>query len=485
MKITIDFTNSIKIVEAKKGSRLLNILLDNGAKIDTDCGGRGRCNKCKVKLVSGAVSGQEKNKDGYILSCLAYVEDEDIEVKVDSVLDEDLVNHEKTLTGNFGIAFDLGTTTLAFSLVNTDTKEVVDTYSVLNKQSVFGADVISRISAANEGHLDKLQEIILNQVRDSIRFFKKKYNIDKIDSVVVAGNTTMLHLFLGVSPESIGVSPYKPQFVDYKVVKGKDLNVDCNTLQLLPSFSGYVGADITAGVYALDLQDDEILVDLGTNGEIIYKTHGDYYATSTAAGPCLEGACFDCGIGGVDGAISKFEINDDGSVDYKTINDYKPTGICGAGLVDIMANLLRLDIVDETGALNLENDKYQITDDIFLSAKDVREFQLAKSAICSGIKVLLKDTGMDINSIKKFYIAGGIGYHINLENAIYTGILPCEAEKKVYVAGNSSLIGAIKCLTEEGAAKKMEEIASTCEIIELNNSASFGDEYVNNMFFTK
>ena len=488
MKINLLLENKEIYLEAKKGENLLDVLTRNKIDIPTDCGKKGKCKKCAVRLISGSVDGTCRDDKGNILSCLSFIK-EPITISIqekhkyhqeshDSLKSVEAVNKNST----FGIAFDLGTTTLAFSLVDLEAKKVCERYTVLNKQSVYGADVITRISASNEGNLESLHKIVCEQLEEAIQYFIKKHGLKEIKRVVVAGNTTMLHLFLNVSPESIGVAPYNPIFLEHKKLSGSDINISCQTIDVLPSCSAFVGADITAGAYLINLPNNSLLVDLGTNGELLYHKDNKYFATSTAAGPCLEGASMDCGVGGIKGAVCKVSSSNSG-VDFETVGNEEACGICGAGYVDLIASLLNSGKIDETGCLLENNDKYNLTEKIYISASDVRKFQLAKSAISSGIETLLKEIEVNKEDVENIFLAGGIGYYVNVKNAITVGLLPKSFNNKVHVVGNSSLFGAEKCFFDENAINDMRKIAENSSTIDLNTSKFFSDSYMMNMLF--
>lgn len=485
MRIKIVFKDGTAFADAEEGRTLFSVLRGNGAEIASDCGGRGACGKCAVRLLSGSVSGAVPDGNGYVLSCKARVK-EPCAVAVNLPM-------PSSKKGRFAeggavpghahsLACDLGTTTLAFSLVDTDAGKTVARFTALNGQAAFGADVISRISAASAGNLERLRETAVSQLNVAISLCAERYGAPKIDKTAVAGNTTMLHILLGVSPEGIGTAPYAPVFLSGKTMSGAYAGLNCGILETLPCCSAFVGADIVAGVCACGLKEGEMLIDLGTNGEIIYRDENGYHAASTAAGPCFEGACIECGMGGVEGAISGIE-GSRGNFAIRTVGNAEPRGICGAGLVDLVACLLRDGTIDETGSMSVPGGRVTVTDGIYLSAADVRQFQLAKSAIASGIETLLRETGKDAGYVKRYRLAGGVGYHINVGNAVFTGIFPPQADGKTEVAGNSSLAGTEKYLLDGSAAEEAERIAAHCETLDLNSCASFAEAYVNNMTF--
>lgn len=497
MKIKVLVGNKELLIEALYGENLQKVLIAGGVFVPGDCGGLGICKKCKVKLIKGQVGGTKRDKEGFVLSCLATVI-EDLEIAINESSKETAFQFKKKkLSGdNYGIAFDLGTTTLVATLVNLDENIEVGTISELNNQAAFGADVLSRIESCNKGNLKQLNNLVIKQVNDIIASFKKQFSIDKISILLVSGNTTMQHIFLDISPRSIGVSPYTPVFTELQRVSGNKINIDCEQVIVMPMVSGYIGGDIASGILATSLVGDgtKLLVDLGTNGELALYKDGKIYCTSTAVGPAFEGASIECGLGGVSGAISKYDYVD-GQVKIKTINEKKPCGICGAGLVDIISVMIREGIIDSNGGFDsktksqlksrLHENKFYVTENIFVSQKDVRQFQLAKSAVYSGISVLLKTVGLDYNDLDKVYLAGGVGYYIDIDNAINTGILNSKLKDKIETVGNSSLEGAILCLKNLKLLDKVSQIAPICQIIELSCNVEFANEYIANMSFNE
>jgi uncharacterized 2Fe-2S/4Fe-4S cluster protein (DUF4445 family) len=494
IKITVNSGGKTSVINAEKGENLLSALVKGGFYVTAPCGGRGRCSKCGIKLLSGEVSGVTPDKDGVILSCRAGLL-EDISVALNEVSGTKV----SSAAGNFGcdkikgygIALDIGTTTLAFYLMDLYDGKEIDSYSCLNPQGVFGADVISRISACREGKLRDLNRLITEKTNSVIGLFEKKHDID-ISRMTVCGNTAMLHLFANIDPTPLGVFPFTPVFTETKRYKGKDLNINADSVTLLPSVSAYVGSDITAGIISTGMISkgrNNMLADIGTNGEIVLYTDGKLYCASTAAGPAFEGANISCGMGGVAGAIDSADFSD-GRINFTVIGNIRPSGICGSGLTDIIAIMMEKGIFDKTGTFaanssdgKLIGDKYYITDNIYISQKDVREFQLAKSAICSGIKTLAAKAGLPLEKIDNFYIAGGLGYYINFKNAVKTGLLPEEIRNKITVVGNSAGAGAKMCLLSQKQLALCGKAAARCRYVELSAEPMFMEEYIKNMSF--
>ena len=492
--ITVKGGGASKRFAAKKGGSLMSALVSQGYFVSAPCGGRGRCGKCKVKLLSGAVDKAQPDAQGFVLSCLARLR-EDITVEFAEATGSGLTLSRGALAEldggpGYGIALDIGTTTLAFYLMDLADGREIDAYSCLNPQGAFGADVISRISACAEGKLGQLNALIVGKVNEVIAALTEKHGIGGIDKLTACGNTTMLHLFAGEDASLLGVYPFIPAFTEMRRYEGGRLGVRAGEVVLLPSIAAYVGSDIVAGILSTGMvqQEGSLLIDIGTNGEIALNAGGKLYCASTAAGPALEGANISCGMGGVAGAIDSARIAG-GRLNYTVIGDGEKKGICGSGLIDIISIMLELRVIDETGAFcdgahpGIRDDKFYITGEIFISQQDVRQFQLAKSAICAGIKAIAAKADISLEDVGKAYVAGGMGYYIDYKNAIRTGLLPKQLDGKIEVVGNSAGAGAKMCLLSKRQLELSRRIAGSCENVELSAEPLFMEEYVNSMGF--
>jgi len=358
----------------------------------------------------------------------------------------------------FGVGLDIGTTTIHAQLVDLNTGDVLDTFSALNNQRSFGADVISRISAAQYGvkpcgKLNELYSAVNIQAEGILQNFINKYKLSCISKCVVSGNTTMLHLFCGVDPSAMGASPYTPVFLEERYFSGAELSLSAEQIILLPGVSAFIGADITAGLALINIINNDknvLFIDIGTNGEIVVwkENEKQLLCCSAAAGPCFEEAEISCGLNASD-------------------------------FIDTIAQMKKQNLIDKTGVIIKENG--------VITQKDVRQFQLAKSAIFSGIKMICKTAGLELKDIGAFYIAGGLGLHLNLDNAVYTGLLPQEfadnSGKKTKVCGNTSLEGAVKSLTDAGFMPRCRDIISCAKVIDLANDKYFAAAFEHNMWF--
>lgn len=524
------------------GERIMDILNSrHNANYTFPCGGNGRCGKCVIRVLEGCFDITDDDKkffskkelqEGYRLACRAVLKDNcTIEYKgaleetydIQSAyveIDEEAGKSEKNKmpeckTGLYGIAIDIGTTTIAMSVIDKASNKTLHTHTRLNRQRKFGADVIARIQASNEGKANEIKATIIKDLYDGINAMFEAVNIqpENLCEIVIAGNTTMGHLLLGYSCETLGVYPFTPVDISAKSLSVGQLFEDVeNTIEgqiksdekagsalfsklknvsvfMIPGISTYVGADITSGIYHCKITEKKevsIIVDLGTNGEMAIGNCDKLLVTSTAAGPAFEGGNISCGTGSIDGAVCNVKITDTG-VELKTINDCPATGICGTGVISVTAQLLENELIDETG--RLEDDYFDEgfvldkSDKISFTQKDVREIQLAKSAIRAGMETLILRYGIDKSDVTNVYLAGGFGYHIDLREAALIGLLPEEFIDKTIAVGNSSLGGASHILMVEDDKTKLNKICEMAEEISLSNDRDFQEFYMDYMMF--
>jgi uncharacterized 2Fe-2S/4Fe-4S cluster protein (DUF4445 family) len=411
----------------------------------------------------------------------------------------------------YGMAVDIGTTTVVAYFYDLITGNLIDTESGINDQCAYGADIISRISACIEQQsgLDELQRTIINELNGFINNFCTKANtkISNIYFATIAGNTTMLHLIAGINPTNIANAPFIPVSLFGKdfssLTLGLNLNADAN-VYFVRCISSYIGGDITAGMLACGLDKADkitLYIDIGTNGEMALMHNGEITCCSTAAGPAFEGAQIKFGTGGISGAISSIQIQEEEMI-IKTISDKPAIGICGSGLIDAIAVMLKLEVIDETGRI-CDNDEIlnktiskriieiddsnafvlDIKSGIYITQKDVREVQLAKSAIAAGIASLLHDTKIAITDVQNLILAGGFGSHMNSGSACEIGLLPKELIGKIEIVGNAAGNGAAQLLLSQECFARLEDIAISCENIELSGHPYFQDQYIENMMF--
>ena len=501
------------------GQTVMELLQEAGIYLDAVCGGRGTCGKCKVRFLEGAPSPTEEEQKklptaelekGYRLACKSIpkercrilVEAEEAfsvlsEYSMRKTLAEEKIR-EEAISGSmktepvYGLVADIGTTTIAMQLVECADGAVVDTVTMLNHQRAYGADVISRIHASNTGKKEKLQQWIKEDLQSGIAGLLEGRDI-RIDRMVISGNTTMIHLLMGYSCETLGVYPFTPVNLekietDFPSVFGKK-TYDF-PITILPGISVYVGGDIVAGLLACRFDRNEkvsMLIDLGTNGEMAIGNKDKILVASTAVGPAFEGGNITCGIGSIPGAISHIS-SVGGEFQIETIGGKAPVGICGTGVIDIMAELLERGWMDKTGLLDerYEEEGIAIAEKetaIRFYQKDVREIQLAKAAVHAGIETLVQEYGIDYEEIDAIYIAGGFGYTLDVQNACRMGLFPNRCADKIKAIGNSSLQGAIRYLSDCEAQENAEKLRRNSREISLALCEKFQDSYIESMYF--
>ena len=502
--------------QANGKENLLEEILKLDHKISAPCGGRGACGKCRILVQEGwfpvtvedeKFFTKEQLDQGYRLACTA-VPAGDFKVKWLGNSEEEM---EVLTTGEFQrrnpaqkdqdasyvIAIDIGTTTLAFCAYSAENGEPTGDVAGLNHQRAFGADVVARIQASNEGQGPDLKKSIQRDLKDGLRALCLKGNISphQVKKVVLAGNTTMIHLLMGYSCETLGVVPFTPYSV---ALIETDMNRLCQTEDMpfeaviLPGISAFVGGDIVSGIMAMEMDKKEkpcLLIDLGTNGEMALGNKEKILVTSTAAGPAFEGGNISCGVGSIPGAIFHVELGAEKEI--CTIGDKTPIGICGTGVVETVAQLVKEELVDETGLM--EEDYFEegyllATDEngeaITFTQKDVREIQLAKAAVRAGLETLLLRYGIeDYEEVDEVYVAGGFGYKLDLKNAVGIGMFPEKLRPKMKAVGNASLAGARKYALKKFTKEEMDRMLEKAEEVSLGNDKDFQEFYMEYMMF--
>jgi len=507
------------IVKAEAGELLTSLLEKNGVGLPVPCGGRGLCGKCMVRIkgkVRPPLPFEEESlgfagiREGYRLACL-YKVDSDIDVYVDYntkgqimtdmvMLPFDLEPLILSPNGHgeyYGIAYDIGTTTIAGYLVNIKDGRIVDSISAINAQRAYGSDVLARISYALEKKegFEKLKQAVCRQLASLSVQLAEKNNIglSSITCVSIAGNTVMLHLLQGYDVTGLAAQPFRP--VNLAAVKSKAGELGIFTgeyascpVYILPCISAFAGADVTAAILAAGIAESSklsLLIDIGTNGELVLGNRDRLLCCSAAAGPAFEGASIKHGTGGIEGAIDSVKISG-GQVKITTIGKAEPIGICGSGIVDAVAELLKEGIIDYTGKMKMpEFVLYEKATggNISITARDIREVQLAKAAIAAGVNLLLKEMGAGADEVERVFIAGGFGNYMNRENMFKIGLLRNEFRDKVIGLGNAAGAGAVRALLSGKAYRDCLSIAERCEYKELSGREDFQEEFVANMFF--
>ena len=404
---------------------------------------------------------------------------------------------------NLGVAVDIGTTTVVLSLIDLVSGQLLSTTSEYNRQMKAGDDVISRISYAEEGGLGELRDLIVGTInlllKKAISSSEEDVKESEVTSYAICGNTTMIHLLLGLDPKSIRYEPYVPLTNIPPVLHSQQLGLGGNEQALLyciPGRAGFVGGDITADVVASGLHKNDalsLLIDVGTNGEVVLGNKEFMVACSTSAGPAFEGGEVACGMRAMNGAIERVEISPEKETSYEVIGGSKPLGICGSGLIDIAAQLFKAGAIDKKGRIqDFDDERVRRTDhgseyvlvpgsqrmkEIKLSDDDLANIVRTKAAVFAGCRVLLRSLDKKLDDVERVYVAGGFGNYIDVENAITIGLLPDLPRKRFKFIGNAALGGAVQCLLSAEKRKEAQEVQEALTYLELSTSSSFFDEF--------
>jgi len=523
----ITFKPYDKQISIHAGATLTEAAGQAGIILNTVCGGKGICRKCLVKIEPDA----EK-----VLACQYRIQ-KDLTVTVppeSGFFEQKILEHGIDIQNRvrpavyaerldtqaeiFGLAVDIGTTTVVSKLVNMADTRCLATQSALNPQSRYGDDCLSRIAyAQTDEKLSELQKLIIDCINDLTAKLCKEASINHTDicEICVVGNTTMNHIFVKFPVSQLGRAPYNAFSTEAKDFSAEQLPLHCSpaaNIHTPANIAGFVGSDTTAVALATDIDSAEemtLIVDIGTNGEIVLGTRDRLYAASCAAGPAFEGARITCGSRATAGAIETVLVNN-GDIDVDVIGDCPPRSICGSGLIDALAVLLDLGVVDNTGRFV---ERQKLRDDlspailsrltehnnqpafvlaqnidiseqkVILTQKDVRQIQLAKAAIRAGIKLLQKKLGLDDSDIKHIFLAGAFGNYIRAESALRIGLLPLVPQESIYFVGNAAASGAQMILLSRQWRQLAVKLAKRIEYVEIAHEPDFTDVYADCMSF--
>lgn len=491
-------------IEAEPGQSILEALQIHGINVLTaPCGGKGRCGKCKV-LAEGM---------GEVLACTTSVESgmkvtipqQQLEADDAKIAEDGWCSHyPPDQMEQLVAACDIGTTTVVCHLIDGMTGEKLATVSAPSAQRGFGADVLSRIQAAEAGHLMLLRDQITGQIRQMLETLKKESGrSEEITRLSVVGNTIMCHLFAGISPAAIGVTPFMPQEFFGKEYTGEELGLsECKRVYIAPAVAGFVGGDITADLLSVMTQQEgsrkTLLLDIGTNGEMALGDKNQYYCCATAIGSAFEGAEMKMGMPAAAGAISHVWL-DKRRIRVEVIGGGTARGICGSGLVDALAVLLEMGLLDHTGLLNppdavsVAYRKYLgeyagqpcvwLSKEVCLTQEDIRGLQLAKAAFAAGMKILWKESHIAADEIGRVVLAGGFGSYLKKESAAAIGLVPKELLPVTVSVGNAAGEGAVSAAISEEARKELMRIRERMHYIELSTHPEFAKDYMQQMDF--
>ncbi len=410
---------------------------------------------------------------------------------------------------NCGIAVDIGTTTVVAHLVDLDTGRTLDAAAAYNSQIKFGEDVIKRIIRSEEDGIEPLTEAVRNDINSLIERLCTQTGRDpeSVYAFICAGNSTMISLFLGITPRNIRREPYIPPLADPPFLRAGECGIRIRKnapLYCVPGIAGWVGGDITAGILASGLDQSEklsLLIDIGTNGEIVVGNSEWRLACSCSAGPAFEGSGMSSGCRAVQGAIDKIDLKDKEDVEYRTIAGQPPVGICGSGLLDLISELFRVGLLGRDGRFDpaawssrIRRDDGEIRfivvppertatgKEISISQADIDNLIRAKAAVYAGILVLLKAVDLDTDDIERVYVSGGFGNYLNIDRAICIGLLPDISREKITFIGNGSVRGCKMILLSREARERAPRIADATTYFELSTDNAFMDEYTRAMF---
>ncbi len=483
----------------RRGPRMLTLPFDApapiallleraGIPLGKPCGGRGVCGKCAM-LLEGAVSqpNAAELRCGARLACQAtalgdaciILPEEQPMTQIEAGRAAAL-QPVQPMPGRLGAAIDVGTTTLALRLYDLVSGECLSSATMLNPQTTVAADVIGRIDAAMHGRKEQLRTSIESAMHALLlrACAQAGCEADDVASLVITGNTTMLYLLTGRDPSALSHAPFQADCL---------FDTECEYLgrkaYLPPCLHAFVGADTACALLASGMTgsgETSLLCDIGTNGEIALWHEEGLFIASTAAGPAFEGAGISCGCGSIPGAIDRVDVADDALLIH-TIGGKPAVGLCGSGLVDAVAALLTLGVIDETGAM--EDDCCPLADGVALTQQDIRAVQLAKAAMAAGVAALLHDSGCRESAVESVHVAGGFGSHLNIGSAAAIGLISGGLAERVRVIGNAALDGAAMLLMDTSLRQTLRILAAQAKHVRLDGNPFFRDRYVEEMLF--
>jgi uncharacterized 2Fe-2S/4Fe-4S cluster protein (DUF4445 family) len=529
-------------IELTPGVSLFEAVRKAGLAIDSDCAGRGTCGQCRVHFLENVPPAKAEDEllllpqevaDGWRLACQSYPQSDcrilipqatplarRRKIRVLTTAAEEELTHtpgERAAATGYGVAIDVGTTTVVCYLMDLSRALQVGVTAFGNPQTAFGPDVISRISYAHRGprELRELQRRLITAIERNLAALCAERNIapDSVSMMTVVGNMTMMHIFRGISPWSLGVAPYEPAFVESPPLAGRELGFHRFAearVQVLPGIGGHLGSDIVAGVLALDLPHRpgvSLFMDLGTNGEVVLCSGSILAGVSCAAGPAFEGVHIHSGMAAFPGAVERVD-EEDGTLRLDTIDGVAPIGLCGSGLADAVVLLVRRGILLRSGRLvapeqvppgvpadlrrRVEEDGegrrfllYRDGErgDIVLMQRDIREVQLAKAPMRAGVEVLLKDCGVAAADIDAVYVAGAFGSSIRSESLLALGVVPENVRGRIHAVGNTAGLGARLALTSPERMEEAGQVARSIRHVDLVLRDDFREAFAENIPF--
>lgn len=500
-------------IEAEECSSLLETLRKNGFPLESDCSGAGLCKKCVVELIEGELfdacgSKAVPVRDNEYLACCVYPRHEvEISLKKQRIAEPfegaGLFEKEICEDGDVGIAFDVGSTTIAGALADMKSQQCSAYFSDTNPQIKYGADVISRIAYSIRGgdsetgfveRTAELNSCLVQKLSEMIsRLFLSE---DKSFPIIVVGNTAIMHFFYNITPFSLASYPFEPEFRNQDPVKAVEAGIHSagdGMLYTLPFIAGFVGSDTVAALLSIGEENmgaPFALIDFGTNSEIVIGDGKRILCCSAAAGPAFEGAHISSGMRAACGAVSSVRIGEGGFI-WKTIGEAPPVGICGSGIIDLTACMLSCGLLNKNGRLCHKKEVALIGESesgtgkvIGMTQSDIRQLQLVKGSIKAAIEELMSIIGIGMSDIERFYVTGSFGFSLDIMSAVATGILPNIKQSTYIRLEDAALKGAIRALTGgKGEMEKAERISSMLEHIELSSKPGFAQRFTKSMDF--
>lgn len=501
--ITVHENGSTRRIDGQINRPLLHSLIEGSVSVDSPCCGNHHCGKCFVSATGelSIMDDEERRLLGvrastFRLACFAIVQG-DCVVSIESPAPQTVVTQyshldaegEALYSEGFGVAVDIGTTTVAAYLFSHQAKEPLAISGDYNHQQKFGADVITRLAYSKQRGVSVLRDTILDQLSGMIKQLCQAAGVSAYDlkTLVVTGNTTMLHFFAGLNAYPLAVAPYTPASLFGDWHSSSIPGLEHASVYLPKCISAYVGADITCGALASNLTQrvgNVLLVDVGTNGEMMLKSGDMLACCSTAAGPAFEGAGISCGSGAIRGAIDKVTVHGD-TVRYSTIGGVTAKTICGSGLIDAVAAYLSIGAINKKGRLQ-NRERLAIGDtSVSLTQMDIRQLQLAKGAVRAGMDTLMHECGIQYAQLDEIILCGGFGSYLNPDSAGAIGMIPQECAGKTTAIGNAAGQGAAMILQSKYDLAKAEQIAARATTVELSTSEFFMYKFVERMSFSE
>jgi uncharacterized 2Fe-2S/4Fe-4S cluster protein (DUF4445 family) len=494
-RVRIDLKPLGETLEVERGEPLRDVLFAYG--VEFPCGGRGRCKRCRVRVLEGTLEPAAADRDllsdaelaaGWRLACHASATGPlTLEIaQMDAAILADESTFDFIPREGLGVAVDLGTTTLVAQLLDLRTAHVLAVRTALNPQVAYGADIMSRVQCALGGGHGKLEELIRNRIGELVLelISAARTGAEPVTRVVIVGNSVMHHLFCGIDVEPLSHVPFESARSGLETFRAAELGWSLPgnpAVMFLPCLGGFVGSDILAGLLASRMRGSSVLtglIDLGTNGEILFGTRDRMVCASAAAGPAFEGGRISTGMRAATGAISEVSVVD-GGFDCHVVGHVPPRGICGSGLVDAVAASLELGFILPSGRL-ANGGPLMLADPVALTQKDIRELQLAKGAVAAGIRIVLNRLGASASDVERVYLAGAFGNYVNRASARRIGLIGFPDEK-IQQAGNTALLGAKLALFTDDL--EFADIRPCVEHISLASDPEFQEIYVEEMVF--